>query len=78
MFIKAGNIEKEETKIYCKNMAKLNELNRQYFWKNGKGIWNPFSDVDCIMINKYHPFMKEINLLSKIGYKVIKLKNDQL
>ena len=52
-------------------MAKLNDLNTQFCWKVRAGKWEAFDDSDCILINKQHPFMKEIPLLSKVGFKVV-------
>ena len=78
MFECDSQIQKEEQKNYLHNMAKLNDLNTQYYWKDKDGKWDAFDDTDCILINKQHPFMKEIPLVSKVGFKITVEINQKL
>ena len=52
-------------------MKKLNALNHQYFWKDQNGNWDAFDDTDCIQINTWNPFKKQIKLLSKYGFEIV-------
>ena len=71
IFVAKSTSEKDSRFLKAQMMAKLNELNRQYFWKDGEDIWNALDDLDCILIQAQHPLVHHIPLLSKIGFVVL-------